>query len=87
MKIKDLHGSGEIMEIPEELEERVMEFLKLTKVYLHSKRMHHDGMISASEQDSIWSKFLAEEGELDNLLAVPKDAPAFEEYYWELYED
>jgi hypothetical protein len=76
-----------IVEIPEELEERVLEFIKLSDLYIHAQNMYQDKLVSYKEIKPIFNRFDDEEAELNELIVSPVEGLSIDKYFWELYED
>jgi hypothetical protein len=76
-----------IVEIPEELEERVLEFIKLSDLCIHAQNLYQDELVSYKEIKPIFNRFNNEEAELNELIVPPVEGLSFNQYFWELYED
>jgi hypothetical protein len=76
-----------IIEIPYELEKRVLEFLQLNKLLFKSVDMNKEGLIPDSDVDKLRMRFFKEEIILSKIVPIWDSNIKFDNFYWELYED
>jgi hypothetical protein len=86
-EIHGLNKPNHIIEIPFELEKRVLEFLQLTKLLFRSIDMNKEGLIPDSDVDKLRMRFYKEEIILSKIVPMVDSTEKFHNFFWELYED